>query len=210
MPLHPIDTPNPMPSSTVEKIYRIALRRFRTHGFEETPVSAITREADVAKGTFFNHFPTKEHLLARVLDDMMDEAIEGGSSRPGGSEAIPVGLDRLALELAGHPHLARAIVPRLGSLPPVGQKSTEESLAGLERLRRWVRERLVESLRISVPLEEADDQTLSLLVVAAFEATLREWHTTTGGEPPFPRRLLHGRISYLLVAAGFPRPVMQG
>lgn len=204
--------PMPSPTDLSEKIYRIALRRFRTHGFDETPVSAITREADVAKGTFFNHFPSKEHLLARVLDEMLDEAIAEGPSRPGGAEAIPVGLDRLALELAGHPHLARAIVSRLGALPASWRRSRtdEESVPGLERLRRWIRDRLAESLRISVPLEEVDDQTLSLLVVAAFEATLREWNTATGGEPPFPRRLLHGRISYLLVSAGFPRPVMQG
>jgi AcrR family transcriptional regulator len=191
-----------------DRLYRTALRRFRKHGFEETAVSSVTREADVAKGTFFNHFPTKEHLLARAFDEMMDVALAVDGA--GGSDAITDGLDRLALELAGAPHLARVIVPRLGLLPPPPARDGVEPITGLERLRRWIRDRLAESLRMSVPLEETDDQTLSILVLSAFEATLREWIIATGGEPPFPRRLLHGRIAYLLATAGFTRPDLKG
>jgi AcrR family transcriptional regulator len=203
-----------------ERLYAVALRRIRSEGFDATSVSAVTREADVAKGTFFNHFATKDHLLARVLDEVLDRITAPKALHSTGTDAVAEALDRLALELASDPFLARAIVPRLGTLPvasppsgqsPVGQQApagrgSSGDLPAHERIRRWVRDRLAESLRLSVPLEEPDDQTLSVLLVATFEATLREWVAATGGEPPFPRRLLHGRIVYLLVSAGFPRP----
>lgn len=40
-----------------------SLRLFRQKGFEETTVAEITHAAQVAKGTFFNYFPTKESVL---------------------------------------------------------------------------------------------------------------------------------------------------
>lgn len=49
---------------TRERIYRAALDLFAERGFMETTVEDITEAADVGKGTFFNYFPTKEHVLA--------------------------------------------------------------------------------------------------------------------------------------------------
>ena len=47
-----------------ERLFRAALKLFAEHGFLETTVEDITEAADVGKGTFFNYFPTKEHVLA--------------------------------------------------------------------------------------------------------------------------------------------------
>jgi AcrR family transcriptional regulator len=202
----------PSPSQVRERLYQISLGAIRNQEFDSVPVSRITGESGVAKGTFFNYFPTKEHLLARVLDEMMDRAFQGEEGGPAGTDAIAAALDGLTGELADDPPLARAIIPRMAILPPpprtmdADTDGSQPPPSGSERLRRWIRDRLAESLRISVPLEEADDQTLSVLLLATFEITLREWLATTHGEPPFPRRLLHGRIAYLLSSAGFPRP----
>jgi AcrR family transcriptional regulator len=63
--------PPPRPSrrerrsaETRERLYRAALRLFAERGFQETTVEDITEAADVGKGTFFNYFATKEHVLA--------------------------------------------------------------------------------------------------------------------------------------------------
>lgn len=48
---------------TREKLFEAALRLFATKGFAATTIEDITEAADVGKGTFFNYFPTKEHLL---------------------------------------------------------------------------------------------------------------------------------------------------
>jgi AcrR family transcriptional regulator len=37
---------------------------FKEKGFENTTIDEITKEAGIAKGTFFNYFPTKESLFS--------------------------------------------------------------------------------------------------------------------------------------------------
>jgi len=46
-----------------ERLFRAALTLFGKKGYTETTVEDITEAADVGKGTFFNYFPTKEHIL---------------------------------------------------------------------------------------------------------------------------------------------------
>ena len=46
-----------------ERLFRAALTLFGKNGYAQTTVEDITEAADVGKGTFFNYFPTKEHIL---------------------------------------------------------------------------------------------------------------------------------------------------
>src|SRR3982074_487442 len=46
-----------------ERLFRSALNLFAKQGFSETTVEDITNAADVGKGTFFNYFPSKDHIL---------------------------------------------------------------------------------------------------------------------------------------------------
>jgi AcrR family transcriptional regulator len=65
-----------------ESIYLAALELFRTQGYEETTVSQITTQAGVAKGTFFNYFPTKDavlrHMGAREVARLGAGVLSGG------------------------------------------------------------------------------------------------------------------------------------
>ena len=55
-------------AETRERLFRAALRLFAEKGFAETTVADITNAADVGKGTFFNYFPSKEHILVAFSD----------------------------------------------------------------------------------------------------------------------------------------------
>jgi AcrR family transcriptional regulator len=46
-----------------ERLFRAAMELFARKGFAETTVEDITNAADLGKGTFFNYFPNKEHIL---------------------------------------------------------------------------------------------------------------------------------------------------
>src|ERR1700687_2567793 len=50
-------------AATRQRLFRAAMKLFAERGFFETTVEDITEAADVGKGTFFNYFPTKEHVL---------------------------------------------------------------------------------------------------------------------------------------------------
>jgi len=55
-----------------DRLFRAAIKLFGTRGFTATTVEHITEAADVAKGTFFNYFPTKELLLTDLIDRRLD------------------------------------------------------------------------------------------------------------------------------------------
>lgn len=108
-------------AETRERLFRAALDLFARRGFLETKVEDITEAADVGKGTFFNYFPTKEHVLATFGAQRLaqiERALESARKGP----VLPV-LRELAIELAGQategPALLRAIYAAHASCAPV-------------------------------------------------------------------------------------------
>jgi len=54
-------------------IYEAAMRLFSRSGFESTTISGICEEADVGRGTFFLHFPSKAALLYEFNQQIAEE-----------------------------------------------------------------------------------------------------------------------------------------
>jgi AcrR family transcriptional regulator len=59
-------------AETRERLFVAAVQLFAEKGFAETTVEDITNAADVGKGTFFNYFPSKEHILIAFSDRQLD------------------------------------------------------------------------------------------------------------------------------------------
>jgi len=68
-----------------ERIYEAALSLFRAQGYDSTTVDQITRHAGLAKGTFFNYFPTKDAVLrylgTREIGRLGSSAMSNGTGR---------------------------------------------------------------------------------------------------------------------------------
>jgi AcrR family transcriptional regulator len=99
------------------RIYETARQLFLERGFEATTVAEIARAADVAEGTFFNHFPSKQAVLAEIsrevavhLQGMLDEQLARPVSVP---ERIQGFAERVASELSGARTLARDVILEL-------------------------------------------------------------------------------------------------
>lgn len=87
----------------------------------ETTVEDITEAADVGKGTFFNYFRTKEHVLATFGAERL-ASIERALERAKSGPVMPV-LEKLAVDLISHKTenaaLLRAIYAAHASCAPV-------------------------------------------------------------------------------------------
>lgn len=57
-----------------EKITTSALKLFEGQGVADTSVASIIKDADIAHKTFFNHFPTKDHLLRHIVSTFSEYA----------------------------------------------------------------------------------------------------------------------------------------
>lgn len=53
--------------ATRQRLVRSALALFASHGVYETTVEDITEAADVGKGTFYEHFPSKTAIIEHLL-----------------------------------------------------------------------------------------------------------------------------------------------
>src|SRR5262245_39892815 len=58
-----------------DRIVSAAVERFAAHGVEAVKVDEICDAADIAQKTFFNHFPTKQHLLREIAEGFLQQLL---------------------------------------------------------------------------------------------------------------------------------------
>ncbi len=96
------------------RLFRCALQLIAERGFPNVTVEDITEAADVGKGTFFNYFETKDHVLGVMAEIQLGKVREAASLAGEGKQTIQSVLHRLVLLLAEEPGrspaLARALI----------------------------------------------------------------------------------------------------
>jgi len=130
-------TPDPTVRLTDRKhaaILEAAVAEFRAAGFEATSMDRIAARAGVSKRTVYNHFPGKEALFVRILEEMLERGVCGPDlayrpDRPLRTQLLElvdqklrllhdphfVDLARVAIAAGIHsPELARTMLDQLG------------------------------------------------------------------------------------------------
>jgi AcrR family transcriptional regulator len=96
------------------RLFRSAIQLFAERGFPNVTIGEITEAADVGKGTFFNYFESKDHVLGVMADIQLSKIKECVRLAADGSRTIHSVLHLLALRLVEEPgrsrELARAVV----------------------------------------------------------------------------------------------------
>jgi AcrR family transcriptional regulator len=108
---------------TRERLFLAALELFARKGFAETTVEDITEAADVGKGTFFNYFPSKDHILLAFGEmqlGKLEAAIETARQADTPMSEFLRGLGvRMTQEPVRNPAIVRALLQAYLSTTPV-------------------------------------------------------------------------------------------
>lgn len=167
-----------------ERLYSAALDLFRKHGYDAVSVQAACEAAGVAKGTFFNHFPTKEHLLFEWYRRLNAAGETALAPAPG-----PLG-GRLAEFASGYIRPAAADAPLW--LEKLARSGLHADLRAEERRAdQAVRARCAEMIREARSRGEVragvDPDRAAALFVALVTGTVKEWALCEGAFDPVAR-----------------------
>jgi AcrR family transcriptional regulator len=96
------------------KLFRCALQLFAERGFPNVTVEDITEAADVGKGTFFNYFSSKDHVLSVMAEIQLGKVREALQAAEDGKRSIRLVLHDLFIKVCEEPgrspELARALL----------------------------------------------------------------------------------------------------
>jgi len=186
-----------------ERLFQVALGHVRRQGYAHASISEITLEAQVAKGTFFNYFPTKYHLLSEVLHRWIEQSMADVDAGFAGTEAVLAFSRSLASRLSGDRKVGEAVVIHLSEVPGVQVSDLGGAVRAEDRMRDWIEARLTEALPVAVPLVEVRPPLLAFVLTCVFRGTLDEW--VRGRQEARALDLaVADRMSYVLRASGLP------
>ena len=101
-------------AETRVRLFRCALQLFAERGFPNVTVEDITETADVGKGTFFNYFASKDHVLGVMAEIQLGKVREALRLAESGKQTTYAVLHRLFLRVGEEPgrspDLARALI----------------------------------------------------------------------------------------------------
>lgn len=166
-----------------ERIVRAAVELFSSRGFSHTTVEDITETADVGKGTFFNYFPSKEHVLGALAEIQISRLNEGLAAARTGKKTYDV-----LLELS-------LVMPRLPGRSRLLTRSLMSGLAGSETVRTLIlpgvmrgREVLAEVFRLGQERGEirtdVDAAEMAMMFQQSMFGAIVLWSVGSDGDLP--------------------------
>jgi AcrR family transcriptional regulator len=181
--------------ATRHRLVQSGLDLFLSQGYDETTVEQIADAADVAKGTFFNYFETKEAILPAVAEWRVRE-IRRGVSAEGGAPASPV---------ARIKHLMRSVARDPISNPQVTHHLVAAHSVHPEPVRalgRLLTEMVAQAQAAGEIRGDLEPLQVGALLRAGFFQQMMMWHC--GYRPaPLPD-LLDSMVDMLMNGIGVP------
>ena len=126
-----------------ERLFRAALDLFAQHGFADTTVEDITNSADVGKGTFFNYFPSKDHILLAFAEMQLAKLQSIIENLRATGEPVPQFLRTLGMRMTEepgrNPSMVRALLLANLSSTPVREAMRVNQARGHALLTEFVK-----------------------------------------------------------------------
>ncbi|MHC5065686.1 MAG: TetR/AcrR family transcriptional regulator [Planctomycetota bacterium] len=181
--------------ATRKALYDAALWLFERQGFEETTVQDITQRADTGKGTFFHHFPTKDHVLAEYFDAFNTRLLDSWDRirKKDASERLVAAMVLGAKLAQRESNLGRVMLGRFFVSPALLASDRRNE----ERLVAWLTELIQLGLASGEFRKDTDLDNLIHLIISNLSSTVRDY-VLSGGPSPAP--LIEKRTRLLLRA----------
>lgn len=133
--------PPPAPQTMKERILQTADKLFYLQGIRAIGVDTIAAEIGISKRTLYNHFPSKDALIAAYLERRFVHARP--SDRPP-AEQILATFDSLGRRFAAKDFRGCPFVNAVAELGPTDRAVKKIAIAFKESRRIWFRDRLSE------------------------------------------------------------------
>jgi AcrR family transcriptional regulator len=184
-----------------ERILAAALDRFEIQGIDATRIDDICAKAGVAQKTFFNHFPSKQHVVREIAEGFLQgvvETIDEVRRAPGTTGGkIEQLFERTTLRALSAPPMRRSLVVEvIGALH--GNRG-ETELA--EALRRSVEGLVRDGVRAGDVTRAHPIPVLARVVAGSFYALMLDWASVDA----FPLRTRSRAVARFLAGALTPR-----
>lgn len=159
-----------------DKITHSAIKLFEKQGIAETSVASIIKEADIAHKTFFNHFPTKEHLLLHIAGTFSSNAYgvfrEGFKKQTNPKKRLEYCMVSIAKELENvNPHYKGLLNFYLISGAGSGELQREQHV----QFTSVVNQIMLDAKEQGLLSDKADIETYTDVVVGVCVSTLLDW-----------------------------------
>jgi AcrR family transcriptional regulator len=192
---------------TRARVYQAALDIFRRDGVDEARIEDIVRRAGTSRGTFYFHFPTKDDVLAELLQESerrVAAAVEAVPSEAGIAEVF----DRVGQAIAEDWRGDEAILP---SVAVVALRVSAATLAeGMgQTVRRSLGHRAADAAQRGELRPEIPPATLADLFLMNQFSMMLAWcaqrRSRAGRLAPSLELALRGAASLFLEGARAPR-----
>jgi len=156
----------PRKKKTKELIVRTAIELFKEKGYDNVTVEEITQLCGIAKGTFFNYFPRKEHLLLHVgssYNDLLNEIVQKQRDGHLKDRLMDLFRDFLRLYLKHYALLRLVLIESIQSAP-----DTATDASNLTLFQESIRELLEEAIDNGSLRSRHDANDCATVLVAVF------------------------------------------
>ena len=178
-----------------------AIRLFHDQGYDPTTVEQIAEAADVAKGTFFNYFETKEALLPALFEWRMQE-LAAALLPERGAPASPVARIKLALHLMASDPLADQVLAQQ-LFTAIARQHLPPEIAPVQPLIDLLAGQIRQAQEVGEVRADLDAVYLACVIRALFFQQMLLWHC--GYRPASLPEALNAAMDLLLEGVAGPK-----
>jgi AcrR family transcriptional regulator len=174
---------------TRQRLLECAWRLFQEKGIDQATVEDITEAADVAKGTFFNYFATKEAIVSEIAlwrIELLGNRVLGAADVPESAvDRIKLVMQAMSDEFSPERELTQHIfLARIGA--PVHHKSARESV---HRIGSLIHELVVQGQARGEIRDDVEPGLVARLLMTGLYYHFSRWRHA-GGEYPEGAKLI--------------------